>query len=89
MSLTQKVVETHQSVAPSIFIHLVPFRHLHGGRRPPFGRGAGKPVDGLWPWPVLCTRGVRTAADVWLALWFLPSGTEDKRSFNINVSMIR
>lgn len=82
LCLAQKLVDTHQSVPLTIMVHLVTFRHLHGGSCPPFGGGTGKPADGVRPRLVLSSRGVRTAAHVWYALGFPPSGMEDKRTFS-------
>lgn len=70
---------THLSVALMVVRRLVSSRHLRGGSRPPFGGGAGETGHGSGP---RGAGGVRTAADVWLLLGFLPPVTQDKRSLS-------
>lgn len=80
------VMEIHRSVALLIFIHQgvsTPGFCHYGGSRAPFWGGAWEAGDTGRPRSVYSTRGVRTVADCWLGLRFLPSDTQEKRNFNM------
>lgn len=67
---SEEDVTTHRSVGLMGFIIqgvAVPvFCHLHCGSCAPFGGGAGEAVQASRERPVHFTRGIWTAAEVWL-----------------------